>query len=83
MGSLTWPVIRDLVTDVLTVSEAEIIEAMRLLWTRLKTVVEPSAAVGLAAVIAHGKSLSPNRRIGIILTGGNVDLDLLPWVHAN
>ncbi len=79
MGTLTWPVIRDLVTEVLTVSEVQIIEAMRLIWTRMKMVVEPSAAVTLAALLSKPECIPPNQRIGLILTGGNVDIDKLPW----
>ena len=79
MGDLTWPVIRDVVVDVLTVSEEEIIQAMRLIWSRMKMVVEPSAAVPLAAVLAHGVSFPSRQRLGLIITGGNVDLDSLPW----
>eukprot|EP00958_Prasinococcus_capsulatus_P024624 scaffold3884_cov392-Prasinococcus_capsulatus_cf.AAC.5 len=52
MGTLTWPVIRDLVDSVVTVTEAEIIQAMRILFERMKLVVEPSGAVGLAAALS-------------------------------
>jgi len=80
MGNLTWPVIRDLVSDVLTVSDEAIINAMRLIWTRLKIVVEPSGAVGLAAVMTHREKFQTGQTVTIVLTGGNVDLDKLPWV---
>lgn len=79
MGDLTWPVIRDLVTDVLTVSDDAIIEAMRLIWTRLKVVVEPSGAIGLAALMNHSQHFEKNTRVAVVLTGGNVDIDRLPW----
>ena len=82
MGDLTWPVIRDLVTDVLTVSDDLILEAMRLIWTRLKIVVEPSGAIGLAALMAHSNRFEPGQKIVVVLTGGNVDLDKLPWFPA-
>lgn len=65
---------------VVTVSDDEIVDAMRLLWTRTKLVVEPSGAVALAAVIAarrHGWSLGP--RVGVVVSGGNVDLGTLPF----
>ena len=74
----TFAVLREHVADVLTVSEAQIVEAMRLTWDRAKLVVEPSAAVSIAAILA-----SPGRfegkRIGVIVSGGNVSLDQLPW----
>ena len=77
LGELTWPVIRDLVDDIVTVTEAEIVHAMRLSFERAKQLVEPSAAVALAA--AMGPALSGARRVGVILSGGNVDLERLPW----
>lgn len=73
LGDLTWPIIRDQVSDFLTVTETQIIEAMRLLWTRLKIVVEPSGAVALAALIANAR-LANGKRVGVVLSGGNVDL---------
>jgi len=70
------------VDDVVTVSEAGIIAAMRLLWETLRVVVEPSAAVPYAAVL-EGRVAAAGRRVGIILSGGNVDLDApLPWTRA-
>jgi len=72
----TLAVIRAGVADIVTVEEGAIIAAMRLLWERTKLLVEPSAAVGPAAVLA---GLVPGARIGVILSGGNVDLDRLPW----
>jgi threonine dehydratase len=62
-------------------SEDEIVEAMRLIWQRMKIVVEPSSAVPLAAVIKH-RALFQGKRVGIIVSGGNVDLDKLPWMSA-
>ena len=78
LGDLTFPVIRKLVTSIVTVSEDEIIGAMRLIWERMKIVVEPSGAVPLAAFLGPGHAFQ-GRRVGIILSGGNVDLDNLPW----
>ena len=63
---------------ILTVSEGNIIRAMRLLWERMKIVVEPSGAVPLAAVLEHPDTFA-GRRVGLIISGGNVDLDHLPW----
>jgi threonine dehydratase/serine racemase len=80
LGELTWPVIRDLVEAVLTVSEEEIVNAMRLLFERAKIVAEPSAAVALAAVLSNEFRARPGlARVGVVLSGGNVDLDRLPW----
>jgi len=78
LKELTWHFVRNHVADVLTVSEEEIVDAMKLVWKRMKIVVEPSSAVPLAAILKHG-NLFEGRRVGVILTGGNVDLDDLPW----
>lgn len=79
LGSLTFPIIRKQVKDILTVSEKDIISAMRLIWERMKIVVEPSAAVPLGALLTRARQFS-GKRIGIILSGGNVDLGRLPWI---
>ena len=63
---------------VLTVGDAHTVDAMRLLWQATKQLVEPSSAIALAAVLQHGPQFV-GRRVGIILSGGNVDLDALPW----
>lgn len=79
-GERTWPVIRDLVERVFTVTEPQIISAMRLTWERAKLLIEPSSAVPIAAVLSDDfKALQGIERIGIILSGGNVSLDKLPW----
>jgi len=64
--------------EVITVSDTEIIAAMRLLWSELKQVVEVSSATVLAAILAQPQRFA-GRRVGVVLTGGNVDLDALPW----
>lgn len=74
LGSLTFSVIREHVEDVLTVSEEQIVEAMRLIWHRMKIIIEPSSAVPVAALLAN-QSKFAGQRVGIFLTGGNVDLD--------
>ncbi|MDR3511349.1 MAG: pyridoxal-phosphate dependent enzyme [Caulobacteraceae bacterium] len=74
----TFAHIRAHVDEVLTTSEAAIVEAMRLIWQSMKIIVEPSAAVPLAALIERRPPIA-GLRIGVILTGGNVDLDRLPW----
>ena len=80
MGELTWPIIRDHVEAILTVSDEQVIEAMRLVMQRMKIVIEPSAAVAVAAVLSDQfKSLAGLARVGVIISGGNVDLDHLPW----
>ncbi len=78
LSEKTFEIIRKHVNEILTVSEDSIIKAMRLIWERMKIVVEPSAAVPFAAVLQHdlGKKY---KKIGIILSGGNVGLDKLPW----
>ena len=80
LGSLTFPIIREYVSDILTVSEDAIVSSMRLIWERMKIVVEPSAAVPLAAILGHPGNFS-GKRVGVILSGGNVDLDALPWMR--
>jgi threonine dehydratase len=78
LGEKNFSMIRELVDNILLVSEEEIISAMRLIWSRLKQVVEPSSAVTLAAVIKYPQ-LFHNRKICLVLTGGNVDLADLPF----
>lgn len=78
LGERNWPIIRDHVEAVITVSDEEIVAAMRLLWERAKLVVEPSGAVPLAAVLKQDFPAS-GQRVGVIVSGGNVDLTNLPW----
>jgi len=78
LGELTFAVIRRLVERILTVEEEAIVAAMRLAWERLKLVIEPSSAVPLAVVLGHPEVFA-GRRVGLILSGGNVDFDHLPW----
>ncbi len=78
LKDLTWHFVQNHVTDILTASEQEIIDAMKLIWKRLKIVMEPSSAVPMA-VILKNPELFAGKRVGIIITGGNVDLDTLPW----
>ncbi|MFO0867032.1 MAG: pyridoxal-phosphate dependent enzyme [Gemmataceae bacterium] len=79
MGTLTWPVVRDLVDAVVTVSDDEILAAMRVLWERAKLLIEPSSATALAAVLSEKFAPFGAHHVGIVLSGGNVDLDNLPW----
>ncbi|RUM06196.1 beta-hydroxyaspartate dehydratase BhcB [Rhizobium chutanense] len=78
LKELTWHFVKRNVSDIVTASEDEIIEAMKLIWKRAKLVMEPSSAVPLAAILKN-KSIFAGKRVGIIITGGNVDLDTLPW----
>lgn len=78
LGEHNFPIIQDLVSEIITVDDDEIIDAMRLIYERLKIVIEPSCAVPFAAVLQQ-KERFKNRRIGIILSGGNVDLAKLPF----
>ena len=79
LKDLTWHFVSAKVTDILTASEAEIVAAMRLTWERMKIVMEPSSAVPLATIIKNRERFA-GKRVGIIITGGNVDLDKLPWL---
>jgi threonine dehydratase len=78
LKDLTWHFVRTYVTDILTASEQEIIDAMKLTWKRMKIVIEPSCAVPLATILKN-RDVFAGKRVGVIITGGNVDLDLLPW----
>jgi len=80
LGELNFPIIQKHVTGIMTVSETSIISAMRLIWERMKLIVEPSAAVTLAALLKNPDQFS-GQRVGIILSGGNVDLEKLPWME--
>ncbi|GLK65890.1 MULTISPECIES: beta-hydroxyaspartate dehydratase BhcB [Paracoccus] len=78
LKELTWHFVRNHVTDILTASEQEIVDAMKLIWKRLKIVMEPSSAVPLATILKNPEAFA-GKRVGVIVTGGNVDLDKLPW----
>jgi len=78
LGDKTFPIIKEHVYGVLTVSEEEIIEAMKFIWQYLKIIVEPSCAVPLAAIIKN-PIFFQDKKVGVILTGGNVDLEKLPF----
>lgn len=78
LKDLTWHFVSNHVTDILTASEEEIVDAMKLIWKRMKIVMEPSSAVPLATIVKN-KEIFAGQRIGVVITGGNVDLDLLPW----
>jgi threonine dehydratase len=79
IGAPNFAIMQRDVADVVTVSEAAIVAAMRIIWEAVKIVIEPSAAVPFAAILEKRVDVT-GRRVGIILTGGNVDLDTLPWM---
>jgi threonine dehydratase len=79
LGPLTFSILTRHMHEILTVDEAEIVQAMKLVWERMKIIIEPSAAVPVAALLVHPDRFR-DRRVGVILSGGNVDLDRLPWV---
>ena len=81
-GEKNFPIIQQYVDEVVTVTEESIVAAMRELWERLRIVIEPSAAVAYAA-IREGTLPVAGKRVGLILTGGNVDLTSLPWMAQN
>lgn len=79
LRDLTWHFVKSHVSEIYTASETEIVAAMKLIWKHLRIVAEPSSAVPLATVLKHPQAFR-NKRVGIIITGGNVDLDKLPWM---
>lgn len=80
LGSLTFPIILDHVSAIYTASEQHILAAMKLIWERMKIIIEPSAALPLA-VMMENRTAFLNQRIGIILSGGNADLNQIPWIQ--
>lgn len=81
LGAINFDLLRAANAQVLTVDDARTVAALRLLWSRTKQLVEPSSAIALAAVLAHRERFA-GRKIGIVLSGGNVDLDALPALLA-
>lgn len=79
LKDLTWHFVSAHVSDILTASEREIVDAMRLTWARMKIVIEPSCAVPLAVILKNPETFR-GRRVGVVITGGNVDLGRLPWM---
>ena len=78
----TWHFVSNHVSEIYTASEQEIIDAMKLTWKHLRIVMEPSSAVPLATVLKNPAAFK-GKRVGMIITGGNVDLDKLPWLAAS
>ncbi|XP_056414700.1 serine racemase isoform X2 [Hyla sarda] len=83
IGPNTWPIIRDLVDDVFVVTEDEIKSATRLVWERMKLLIEPTAGLGLATILSNQfqEKTRDIQTIGVVLCGGNVDLGSLDWLH--
>ena len=79
LKDLTWHFVSNHVSDILIATEDEIVDAMKLIWQRMKIVMEPSSAVPLATILKN-KDLFAGKRVGVIITGGNVDMDKLPWM---
>ncbi|MEX0307156.1 MAG: beta-hydroxyaspartate dehydratase BhcB [Ruegeria sp.] len=77
----TWHFVSNHVTDIFTASEQEIIDAMKITWKYLRVVMEPSSAVPLATILKNPETFR-GKRVGVIITGGNVDLDKLPWLNG-
>lgn len=78
LGDINFPIIKENIDQIITVTETEIIDAMRFIWERMKLVVEPSSAVALAGVLKQ-KDLFKTQKVGILISGGNVDLKRLPF----
>jgi threonine dehydratase len=81
LKDLTWHFVSNHVTDIFTATEEEIIDAMKLTWQRMKIVMEASCAVPLATILKN-REVFAGKRVGVIITGGNVDLDKLPWMKG-
>ena len=80
LGQLTWPLVRDCVDGIFTVTEDQIRSAMRLVWERMKLVIEPSAAVVVAVILSEEfKKGETGQSVGVVFSGGNVSLDKLYW----
>ncbi|MFV2093558.1 MAG: threonine/serine dehydratase, partial [Hyphomicrobiales bacterium] len=79
MRPRTWHFVKTYVADVLLTTEEDIVETMYLVWQRMKIIIEPSSAVAVAAILKNRK-LFAGHRVGVIITGGNVDLKKLPWI---
>ena len=79
LKDLTWHFVKNHVSEIYTASDAEIVDAMKLIWKHLRIVMEPSSAVPLATILKNPEAFA-GQRVGIIVTGGNVDLDKLPWI---
>ena len=78
IGTITFPIIQKNVDGIITLSEEEIINSMQMIWERMKIIIEPSCAISLAAIIKN-REMFEGKKVGLIMSGGNVDLTQLPW----
>jgi|TARA_B100001540_G_scaffold130444_1_gene116202 threonine dehydratase len=78
IGTITFPIIQKYVDEIITLSEDEILDSMKMIWERLKIIVEPSCSISLAAIIKNKNKFS-GKNVGLIMSGGNVDLNQIPW----
>ena len=78
IGTITFPIIQKYVDEIITLSEEEILDSMKMIWERLKIIVEPSCSISLAAIIKNKDKFS-GKNVGLIMSGGNVDLNQIPW----
>jgi len=78
IGTKTFPIIQKYVDEIITLSEDEILDSMKMIWERLKIIVEPSCSISLAAIIKNKNKFS-GKNVGLIMSGGNVDLNQIPW----
>ena len=81
LKDLTWNFVSNHVEDILIATEQDIIDTMKLIWQRMKIVIESSSALPLATIL-NNKNTFSGKRVGVIITGGNVDLDRLPWINS-
>ena len=81
LGEITFPLVLRYVHDMVTVSDRELLAAMLYLWERMKIVIEPTGALGAAGLFERKVSLPPGSRVGVIISGGNVDVrDVCRWI---
>ena len=82
LGEICFPIIKEHVEEIITVPEKEIVESMLMIWERMKIIVEPSCSITFAAILKIKDEIK-GKRVGLILSGGNVDLTKLPWMNSN
>lgn len=80
VGERNFEIIKACVDEIITTTDESIINAMRIIWQYMKVIIEPSSAVPLAMLLEHNLDLVKGKKVGVILTGGNVDIDKLPWM---
>ena len=78
IGSKTFPIIQSLVDEIIPISEKDIVDSLQMIWERMKIIVEPSCSISLALILKN-KSIFKDKNVGLIMSGGNIDLNNLPW----